>query len=221
MARLPTALELWAPSQTPQGGLPLAATTVGIDQERVTMHQLRGGGGFGRRLTNDYVAGGGVDRQTAQRHAGEVAVDARRRHAPRLLSPGGFHFLKGAVDASGKLVAWRNHFVTFSNAAGTGTAASADMNATEWPARFIPNYEYGRSLMPLGAPTGAMRAPGSNGLAFIIQSFVDELAHAAGKDPLEFRIALMNTPPIVDAPPAGAAPGGAPGAGRGGAPGGG
>ncbi|MCC7044053.1 MAG: xanthine dehydrogenase family protein molybdopterin-binding subunit [Acidobacteria bacterium] len=185
-------LEIWAPSQTPQTGLRLVADTLRIRPSRITMHQLRAGGGFGRRLSNDYV----VEAAWIAREMNGAPVkvvwtrDDDIQHD--FYRPAGFHFLKGGIDQAGNLAAWRNHFVTFGSA---GVAApAAEMPGQDFPARYVPNYAYGRSMMRLGVPTGAMRAPGSNGIAFAIQSFTDELAHLAGVDPLEFRIRMLSAP---------------------------
>lgn len=109
--------------------------------------------------------------------------------------PAGYHFLKGGVDAAGNLVAWQDHFVSQGKNGRYDTAAN--MSANEWPARYVPNYQLDLSLLESGVPTGYLRAPGSNGLAFVIQGFVDELAHAAGADPLAFRLKMLEGKPAT------------------------
>ncbi len=191
-------LEFWAGTQQPANGRMVAARACEIPAENVSIHMYRIGGGFGRRLYNDHLAEAG-------RIAKEISPTPVHLRWTReddlghdLFRPAGYHFLKGGVDASGKITAWRNHFIHF--AQDGSPAGSSGMDAGQVPARFIPNYATYQSTIPFSVPIGAMRAPGSNAVAFVIQSFIDELAHAAKKDPLQFRIDLLSQPLVVPPP---------------------
>ena len=186
--------EMWTNSQIPGNARRLAAQALEIPETDVTLHMVRGGGGFGRRLTNDYA----VEAAYISKLAGKPVKLLWSREDDMqhdYYRPGGFQYLKGGVDASGKLVAWHNHFVSYGD--GDRFVSAGAMGPTEFPQAFVPNYHLEASVIPLNIRTGSLRAPSSNAFAFVIQSFIDELAHAAGKDPVEFRLAMLDsfTPP--------------------------
>ncbi len=182
-------LEMWTTSTLPANGCELVAKTLGIQESDITTHMVRGGGSFGRRLQNDYAA--------------EAAWISKQINAPvKLLwsreddvshdpfRPGATVGLKGGIDAQGKLTAWRHHFVTFGD--GKEATSGGGIGADSYPAGFPPAYALYTSMQPLIQRTGALRAPGDNAYCWVAQSFLDELAHEAGRDPLEFQLELLS-----------------------------
>lgn len=185
-------LELWAPTQTPGSAIASAAKVVGIPPNKVTLHQLRCGGGFGRRLYNDFAC--------------EAAAIAKRAGVPikhqwtreddmsyDLYRAGGFHQMHGSLDAEGKVTAWKDHFITFSNGEGRPVSGGS-LSAREFPSGLIPNVRVEQTALDWTNRCAAWRAPGSNVFGFVLGSFVHELAHAAGRDHLEVLLEILGKP---------------------------
>jgi isoquinoline 1-oxidoreductase beta subunit len=201
------ALELWAPTQNPNAGQTLVTSVLGIPKDKTTLHITRSGGGFGRRLSGDFIVEAAAIAQKLAQRGRPVPVqltwtredDLRHDH----YRPGGFHFLRAGLDTQGRVSAWHNHFVTFGNPVqrdgktvlqpGSGGSLAGD----EFPGRWVPNYLLEQTAIETGVPMGPWRAPGSNAFAWVMQSFIDELAHAAGRDPLDFRLELLGAQDVV------------------------
>ena len=186
-------LEMWTTSQSPAGGRAQVARALNLQASDITVHMCRIGGGFGRRLSNDYMVEAawltkqvGVPVKLVWSREDDMAHDGYR--------PGGYHAFKGGLDAKGKLVAWRQHFITYGE--GQRYVSGGTLDATEFPSGRVPNYALFASAQPLILHTGALRAPGHNAYAWAIKGFVDEMATAAGRDPLEFHMELLNATPV-------------------------
>jgi len=182
-------LEMWSTSTLPGNGVEAVAKTLGIEPSDITTHMVRSGGSFGRRLQNDYlVEAAWISKQIGApvkllwSREDDIGHDGLR--------PGGTVGLKAGLDAQGKLTAWRHHLITFGD--GKDIASGGGIGGDSYPASFPPAYALYTSAQPLMLRTGALRAPGDNAYCWVAQSFLDEVAHAAGRDPLEFQLELLS-----------------------------
>ena len=186
-------VELWAPTQNPSSGQTLVADTLGFHKDKVKVNIIRCGGGFGRRLNCEYMVEAAAIAQRAQ-----VPVKLQWTREDDLghdqFRPPGFFFLKAGIDSQGKVSVWTHHYVSTGYSEKKAYAAPA---ADEFPSRFIPNYRAVASSILCKVPMGPWRAPGSCTNAWVIQSFIDELAAAAGRDPVDLRMELLGTKDIL------------------------
>ena len=97
----------------------------------------------------------------------------------------------GSIWFDGKLIAWQDHFVTLGVNSDEEPGRGANISGTEFPGLFVPNFKLGQTLLNTGIPLGWWRAPGSCGIAFATQGFLDELAYASGTDPVDFKVRLL------------------------------
>jgi CO/xanthine dehydrogenase Mo-binding subunit len=201
-------VELWAPSQAPQRGRDDVVKALGVKPEAVTVHLTRMGGGFGRRLTNDFMAEAAVIAREVPGTPVQLVWSRADDMRHDWYRPAGFHGLRGVLDGAGKLVGWGDHFVTFAQTGhGSGDVAGvATLRPDEFPSGLLPHCHIVQEPLAHGIPIGPWRAPRASAQCFAQQSFLDELAVAAGRDPVAFRLELLGEPRVIPARERGAPP---------------
>ncbi len=190
-------VKLWTVVQDPSDARSRVSKVLGLPASKVQLNSLRCGGSFGRRLSSDFVV--------------EAAAIAKRVRNPVKLTwsreddmrhdhyrGGGFHFLRAGLDAAGRVTAWHDRFVTFGQP-GVELRAGMDSGGGAFAAGWVPNCLIERNVLPCDIPIGPWRSPGENANVWVIQSFIDELAFAAGEDSLEFLLRWLDRAPPGEA----------------------
>ncbi len=184
-----------APTQMPAGASRSAAWATGLERDRIHVDMTRVGGGFGRRLTNDYVA--------------EAALISKKTGWPIKLTwtreddvkndfyrPAGLHEMQAGVDKDGNVIAWTQRLASASKYYRRPNMTDdrlwqAELYADDFPRHIVDNLRLEYFHNAIGVPRGSWRAPAHTANAFVVQSFIDEVAHETGQDPLELRLALF------------------------------
>jgi isoquinoline 1-oxidoreductase beta subunit len=205
---------LWVPTQAQAapalfggGARGVAAKVAGVSQDRVTVHTTNLGGGFGRRAETDFVREA-VEISKAARVPIRLVWSREDDIQHDFYRPVVHHRLRAGLDASGAIAAWIHHIVApsitarfipgfvpdfIAHLAGPlkgGIDPSAVEGARELPYA-VPNLEVRYTEVDLGVPVGFWRSVGHTHTAFAVECFLDELAAAAGRDPVEYRIGML------------------------------
>ncbi len=186
-------VEIWAATQAPLWARAEVAKALRVPEDAVTVHVTFLGGGFGRRAFPDFV----VEAALASRAAGgPVQVAWTREDDMRhdLYRPPGRNELRAGLDARGRLLAWHHRVRTPSIGRQLGQAPRTPPDVVEG-AIAVPYtaaaIRVDQAMPELGVPLGWWRSVYSSQNAFAEEVFMDEVAHAAGKDPLAFRLANL------------------------------
>jgi isoquinoline 1-oxidoreductase beta subunit len=191
--------EVWAPCQNPEYVHAAATAITGFRPDRITVHVTRMGGAFGRRFYADY-AGEAVYLARALQAPVQVVWTREDDLSHDFYRPAGVHLLRAGLDRTGRVVAWehrlfnasRSDFLDAPPADGT-PRNPGELSADDYPAVLAPAFRYGYSPIASKIPRGQWRAVENSSNVFVTQSFLDELAHAAGADPLAFQLALLGS----------------------------
>lgn len=185
--------EMWVSTQSPGNDRNGMARQLDLPKESVHVNSMRCGGGFGRRVgPEDYVYESaqiakvvGKPVQVVWTREDDIAHDAYR--------PFSYHKMKAGMDADGHITAWLHRQSSTSRYAfrTNRDPSQSEFFLNNFPGGLVENYQLEYALAESNLPRSILRAPGNNALSFVVESFIDELAHASNQDPLEFRMRLL------------------------------
>lgn len=175
-------VELIGPTQTPASARTATSKLLGVPEEKITVNITRLGGGFGRRLKTDYATEA-AELSSLIKAPVKVTWTREDDMTGGSYRPAVRYRFEAALDASGNMIGYRLR--------GVGINSGNPTREDNFPSGSVENLliENVEHVSPI--TTGAWRAPITNFLAFAEQAFFDEVAHAAGKDPIQFRLALL------------------------------
>src|SRR5712692_7635344 len=175
----------------------MGAKALGIPRENIQVHVTFLGGGFGRRLIQDYA----VEAALISRQVGAPVqvVWSREDDVRHVYRPASYHVLRAGADASGHITAWFHRAASpsigvFYSGTGISPRAAAEMNGPDFPAFGVNNLLTEFALAQSGMPLGYWRSVENSGNQFVISSFFDEAAAAAGRDPVEMLLEVLGPP---------------------------
>jgi isoquinoline 1-oxidoreductase beta subunit len=191
-----------APTQMPSGASRAAAAVTGIPRENIRVDMTRVGGGFGRRLTNDYVAEAAM---ISKKTGWPIKLQWSREDDVKndFYRPGGLHEMHAGIAADGKVTAWAQRLASGSKYyrrpdMPDENLYQAELYLDDFPRRIVDNIRMEYFHNAIGLPRGSWRAPAHTANAFVIQSFIDEIAHETGQDPLQLRLDLLGEPREIE-----------------------
>ena len=194
----PEGAEAWIPTQAPQWAQGVIAEAAKLPPEKVIVHTTLMGGGFGRRYQADFVMEAA---QVAAKSAGKPVMVLWTREDDMqhgFYRPASYHKLQGALDANGNLAAYKHFQTSTSIAAKWSEKGAEDSGLGEFGTGATvpystPNLRIEYTLAESSVPRAWWRSVEHSSSGFVMESFIDELAAAAGQDPLAFRLKLIGS----------------------------
>lgn len=178
----PDGVELVGPTQTPARARTQVSQLLKVPEDKITLQLTRLGGGFGRRLQNDYVVEA-AELSSIMKAPIKLIWTKEDDMGGGTYRPAVRYRFEAALDASGNMTAYKLR--------GVGINAGNSTRENNFPSGAVDNLLIDSVEHKSPITTGAWRAPITNFLAYAEQSFLDEVAQAAGKDPVAFRLELL------------------------------